>query len=92
MITFVIKDLNKWMNQNKAEIIETFPSVLLDYYVLSCKNGICFVFDQYVNSCASAYKAYYFRNDEINTEEYKRIELEWYDLYNAYTEEFATEE
>ena len=87
---FFITDLQKWLVQNEAEIIDCFEGCLLDYYVIACKNGTCFVFEECATEWASKYHAYFFKND--HSEKYKRIEEEWYELQARIEEEITMEE
>lgn len=68
MTEFIIKNFDKWCTQNNAECIDCVEGCLLHNLVLSCKNGECFIFEEYVNCWTSRYHAYFFRYKEIETE------------------------
>lgn len=77
-------NIGKWIEQNKGEIIDSFPSVLLDYYIVQCKRGTAFIFDEYVNCNMSQYRIEYFPYTETGTDKYKTSEQKWYELYEQY--------
>lgn len=77
---FRLHEFEKWLKQNDGNIIDCFEGCLLDNYIVYCKNGIAIIFEEYVNSCSSCYKVYFFRHNKTDSEDYKRIENEWYKL------------
>lgn len=89
---YTLSDFDKWIKQNKGEYVESFPSVLLDYSIIACKRGTCFVFDEYMNPNKSCYHCFYFRSEQTGSSEYKTIEESWYKLQSAYYAEYGIEE
>lgn len=48
--------LDKWMHQNAADYTgDYYEGVLLDNFLLSCKNGVAAVYEHYLNPNASNY-------------------------------------
>lgn len=61
------KQLDKWVHQNRGEYIECVEGCLLDNYVIDCKRGIAFVFEEYLNSWSSTYHVYWVKRGEYLT-------------------------
>ena len=48
-------NLEKWLHQNKADIIDCFDGCLLDNYIASTTRGYAFIYEHYVNCWTSDY-------------------------------------
>ena len=74
----IIKDsktLKKWLKQNDAEIIETVEGVLLDSYLVSCKNGMAAVYEHYATPNSSNYYVEFSRGTEVETDWYEYVSI-----------------
>lgn len=83
MTTFKIRDIDKWISQNDAFILDAVEGCLLDNMYIACRRGIAFVLETYVNANSSAYTCYFFRRGECNTPEYNRLAEYWAELERA---------
>ena len=85
-------DLDKFIKQNHAEYIECIEGCLVDNYMLSCKRGTAFIYEEYLNANSSGYTLYYISDKHARKypELYSRLANNWDKLYNAtYNEEEA---
>ena len=74
MKEFIVRDLDKFLWQNKADIVSFVEGYLLDNYVaISEKGNIIFIFEECVNSWSSRYHAYFFREYEQNSGECQKF-------------------
>lgn len=71
-----LSQLEKWVNQNKGEYIDCMEGSLIDSVVISCKRGIAWAMEEYLNSNSSIYHVYYSKesNDQLWDEWEKRKE------------------
>lgn len=77
--------LEKWIAQNDGIITDSYDGSLLDNYAVDCKHGQAFIFENYVNSNASNYRVYFFRENEIDkTAAYEKISKLFYNGLNEY--------
>lgn len=53
--TLASTKLGLWLHQNKAEILDSYEGVLLDYLLVKTKRGYAGVYEHYVNANASDY-------------------------------------
>ena len=54
--SYILRDLEKWMKQNKAEYTGMFfEGCLLDNFMLSTKRGYAAIYEKYVNANCSEY-------------------------------------
>ena len=80
MTIFLLKgDINKWLHQNQAEYTgDFFEGCLLDNFIVSCKNGIAALYEQYSNCWSSCYEVHFGRTEKekrkIYDEFYRRME------------------
>ena len=79
MTELTIKNLNKWLHQNQAEVIDSFPGCLQDYYLVTTKNGRAYIYENYVNSNNSNHCVRFYRNGSNNRGEHKDL-IDWYYL------------
>ena len=90
MTTFIIRDIDKWIAQNDAFILDAVEGCLLDNMYIACRRGIAFVLETYATSRSSVYTCYFFRRGECNTPEYNRLAEHWAELEAAaYTDTTA---
>lgn len=83
MTTFRIRNIDKWIAQNDAFILDAVEGCLLDNMYIACRRGIAFVLETYVNANSSAYTCYFFRRGECNTPEYNQLAEQWAELERA---------
>ena len=87
MTTFTIRNIDKWIAQNDAFILDAVEGCLLDNMYIACRRGIAFVFETYLNANSSSYTCHFFRRGECNTPEYNHISERWAELEaTAYAE------
>ena len=65
--------MKTWLHQNKAECIDSAEGCLLDNLVMTCKNGIAFLWETYVNPNMSEYTIEFFRNNEDCNAQWDRL-------------------
>lgn len=53
------EQLEKWMNQNPHEWIDSLDGTLLDNTVFAVKHGTVFILEEYLNEWNSVYHVYY---------------------------------
>lgn len=78
MTTMRIKELDKWIHQNNGEVIDIAEGSLIDNMIITCKRGICFIFEEYANCWTSCYRGYFFPEKEYNNADYNATEYNWY--------------
>lgn len=83
MTTFKVRDIDKWIAQNDAFILDAAEGCLLDNMFIACRRGIAFVLETYVNPNMSEYTRYFFRRGECNTPEYNRLAAQWAEMEAA---------
>ena len=83
MTTFVVHDIDKWIAQNDAFILDAVEGCLLDNMYIACRRGIAFVLETYLNANSSVYTCYFFRRGECNTPEYNHLAAHWAELETA---------
>lgn len=83
MTTFVVRDIDKWIAQNDAFILDAVEGCLLDNMYIACRRGIAFVLETYLNANSSGYTCYFFRRGECNTTEYNQLAEHWAELEAA---------
>lgn len=81
---FFIDDLDKWIKQNDGIIVDSFDGSLLDYFMIDCKHGRAFIFENARTAWTSKYQCYFFRENEIGTARYNKIETQWFNLSSEY--------
>jgi hypothetical protein len=84
---FIVNNLEKWLEQNKAECIECVEGCLIDNALYACKRGYAAIYERFVNTWSSAYEIHfqpYSNNDgmDVCNAFYKRFEDELRDLDN----------
>ena len=90
---FIVDNLAKWLEQNKAECIEGVECIecvegcLIDNALYACKRGYAAIYERFVNTWSSAYEIHfqpYSNNDgmDVYNAFYKRFEDELRDLDN----------
>ena len=83
MTVMTIHDIDKWIAQNDAFILDAVEGCLLDNMYIACRRGIAFVLETYVNANSSVYTCYFFRRGECNMPEYNRLAEYWAELERA---------
>ena len=75
MKTFYINscDLEKWIFQNKAVVLDCLEGCLLDNLLLECKRGYAAIYEHYLNSNSSNYLV-------IFSNSYAALENDFYKL------------
>lgn len=86
MREFYIENFDKFFYQNKCEYMDSFEGCLLDNYMLSCKNGIAFVYEHYLNPNSSNYLVKFFKSKNLNETEFNK-EL---DTFEQFRDEIET--
>lgn len=66
-------DLEKWLHQNRAEVIEAEEGCLLDDLLVITKRGAAAILETYQNPNSSIYTVIFSRNPEEATNEYYNI-------------------
>ena len=56
--------LNLWLHQNKAEILDSYEGVLLDYLLVKTKRGYAGIYESYETPNSSKYYIEFSKNDE----------------------------
>ena len=69
IFNLAIGQFDKWMKQNKGTIIDYKEGCLLDNFVVACKRGYAYVFEQYRNANSSDNVFYFIPYKEKNTKE-----------------------
>lgn len=86
---FILHNLDKWQAQNNAECIDYAAGCLLDNLVMSCKRGIAFLFEEYVNEWTSCYHVYFVPyKEQENNPDYNAL---WDRFENLQDEDEAAE-
>lgn len=68
MRKFTVRNMGKWMHQNRAEHTGAyFEGCLLDNFVLACKRGYAFVYESYVNPNMSEYAIRFVPYEDVMT-------------------------
>ena len=49
------KNMNIWINQNKAETLECVEGCLLDSFIVGTKRGYAAIYEHYLNAWSSDY-------------------------------------
>ncbi len=70
--------LSKWLEQNKAELIDAYDGCLLDNVLYQCKNGVAAFYEQYVNPNESEYVVEFARDND--TKAMNEVKDKWYEL------------
>lgn len=67
---FTLHDFGKWAAQNGAECIDYVQGCLIDNFVMACKRGTAFIFEEYANTWTSKYRVYFipYKEQENNPE------------------------
>ena len=65
-------NLDKWMHQNRAEILEVVEGCLLDNFLVSTKRGTAAIIETPVNCWTSCYKIYFSTDTSAEDEFYRR--------------------
>lgn len=72
--------LEMWMHQNEASYTgDFFDGVLLDNFIVSCKNGIAAVYEHALNEWSSCYEIHFSRyrkQSQIIYDEFYQLESE----------------
>lgn len=82
---FIVNELEKWLEQNKAECVEVIEGCLIDNALYACKRGYAAIYERVVNSGTSAYETHfqpYSDNDgmDVYNEFYEYFEDDLKDL------------
>ena len=77
--------LSKWLEQNKAELIDAYDGCLLDNVLYQCKNGVAAFYEQYVNPNESEYIVEFAR--ENNPEDIQAVKDKFYQREEEIEEE-----
>lgn len=82
---FIVNNLEKWLEQNKAECIECVEGCLIDNALCACERGYAAIYERLVSPWSSVYEVHfqsYASNDgmDVYNAFYKRFEDELRDL------------
>lgn len=83
MTIMTIHDIDKWIAQNDAFILDAVEGCFLDNMYIACRRGIAFALETYATSNSSVYTCYFFRRGECNTPEYNRLAEQWAEMEAA---------
>lgn len=87
MKTFVLNmPIDKYLYQNRAEIVDGFDGCLLDNYLAYSDKAIMAIYEEYVNTWTSRQRVYYAR---IGTDDAMEIENKFYERMNEQEENIA---
>lgn len=82
-----MKNIQMWLWQNEAEVIDGFDGCLLDNTFYACKNGIATFYESYVNPNESEYIVYFARDS--HPDDIQWVEDEWNKRIIAYEDEMG---
>ena len=77
---------NTWIHQNSGEIIDAREGVLLDNYLIACKNGLALCMEEYVNAWSSRYYIRFERGAGDNAY------TAWEQFWENYDSKYGSEE
>lgn len=78
---FIVNELAKWLEQNKAKCIECVEGNLIDNALYACERGYAAIYERFINTWTSAYEVHFqpYSNNggmDVCNEFYKRFEDE----------------
>ena len=59
MTKMIVRDMQKFIRQNKAETTDFYYGCLQDNFILACKRGFAFCYERYVNPWSSAHTVFF---------------------------------